>query len=173
MKSRKVLKAAAVALAGAGMLAPHASLMAATSAAPAAVPAAAPAVLDVALAPGGVMQGQVVDAQGQPAAEAPVTVFHEGREVAQTTADAQGNFSIQGLKAGQHVVLSGDHGGLYRMWADQTAPPAANNRVMIVKNGQVARGQGLSGRGGLLMAGVLGGIVAGGVISQDDGRSGS
>jgi hypothetical protein len=177
MKPKKFFQATVCAFSSAGLLMPQSQLLAATpDAPPAQIQPAAPMVLDVALAEGGLLRGQVVDGAGQPVAEAPVAVFYEGKEVAKTTSDADGNFAISSLKGGQHVVISGDHGGLCRMWSTQTAPPSANSRMLIVKSPQLVRGQWLSG-GGLLMLGVLGGIVAGGVISQgssdDNNHSGS
>jgi hypothetical protein len=177
MKPNKFFQATVCAFSSAGLLMPQARLLAATPDAPAHVQPAAPMVLDVALAEGGLFRGQVVDSAGQPVAEAPVAVFYEGKEVAKTTSDADGNFAINSIKCGPHAVISGEHGGLCRMWTAQTAPPSANKRVLIVKGTPQVRGQGLGGGGGLLMLGVLGGIIAGGVISQsssdDNGTSGS
>ena len=172
MISLRLLRTSAVALSGVGLLAPQ-SLLAAQITSPAEVQAASPAVLDIALAEGGVMRGQVVDEQGQGVAEAPISVIYEGKQVAKTVSDAQGRFAVSGLRGGQHVVVSDDHAGLCRVWSAQTAPPSANDRVLIVKGNQTVRGQGLGGRAGLIMIGVLGGIVAGGLISQEHGRSGS
>jgi hypothetical protein len=173
MKSNKFLKAAAFTLSSAGLMLPQSRLQAATADIPAAVQPAAPAVLDVALADGGRMQGQVVDPQGQPVAKTSVAVLHDGKEVALTTTDSEGNFTISGLRSGQHVIVAGDDGKLVRMWSQNTAPPSANSRVMITKGQQIARGQGLLSPTGLMLLG-LGGIVAGGLISQNNSdRSGS
>ena len=173
MKSNKFLRAAAFTLSSAGLMLPQSRLQAATADIPAAVQPAAPAVLDVALANGGVMQGQVIDAQGHPVPMTPIAVLHESKEVAKTTTDADGNFTVSGLRSGQHVIVAGDEGKLVRMWSENTAPPSANSRVMITKGQQIARGQGLFSPTGLMLLG-LGGIVAGGLISQNNSdRSGS
>ena len=173
MKSKKFFQAAAFTLSSAGLLLPQARLQAATADVPASIQSAAPAVLDIALGTGGVMQGQVVDAQGQAVDKASVAVLHEGKEVAKTTTDAEGNFMVGGLRSGQHVIVAGDEGKLVRMWSENTAPPSANSRLMITKGQQIARGQGLFSPTGLMLLG-LGGIVAGGLIAQDNSdRSGS
>lgn len=177
MKSVRFLQAAAVTISSAGLILPQSSVMAA---APQGQPAAraqadsdAPAVLDVTLTNGGVLRGQVVDVQGQPAAEAPVAVYHQGKQIATTKTLADGSFAVSGLRGGTHVVTSGDNGGICRMWAPGSAPPSAQQGIMIVRGGQTARGQGFTSGAGLLMLGALGGIVAGGIISQDSGDNGN
>jgi hypothetical protein len=174
MQTSKFLRAAAFTLSSAGLLVPQ-SVFAAAPAVQSEVQPAAPAVLDVALSQGGVMRGQIVDGQGQPVANAPVALHHGGKEVASTSSDQEGNFAFSGLRGGQHVVVSGEYGGLCRVWTPETAPPSASSSMLLVHGNQTVRGQWFGGRpGGLLMLGVLGGIVAGGLISQgDDNRSGS
>jgi hypothetical protein len=174
MKPIHLLRAAALTLSSAGLLLPQSRVLAATVETPApAVDPAAPMVLDVALAEGGLLLGQVVDPQGQPVADAPVAVLYQGKEVAKTTSDATGNFAVSGLKGGAHVVQSGEHGGICRMWSPQTAPPSANRQVLLVKGSQVARGQGFFSPGGLLMLTGVGLIVAAGVISQENSGNGN
>ena len=178
MKSNKILRAAAVTISSAGLLLPQAQVMAATpqsnhTAKPVA-DAVTPSVMDVTLGEGGMVRGQIVDAQGQPVVDAPVSVLHDGKEVVSTKTLADGSFAVNGLRSGTHVVASGEHGGVYRMWAPNSAPPSARPGIMIVRGGRVARGQGFTSGPGLLMLAGLAGIVTAGVVSQgDDHRSGS
>lgn len=96
---------------------------------------------DVALADGGLLVGQLVDAQGVPLANAPVSIQSGGRELVRTTTDAQGQFAVQGLKGGMLQIAAPGHYQAYRCWAPRTAPPAASNGVLIVANGDLARAQ--------------------------------
>jgi hypothetical protein len=178
MKSTKLFQAAAVTISSAGLIFPSAQVMAAApqeQAAKSQAESAAPAVLDAKLSNGGVLRGQVVDGQGQPVANAPVSVLYEGKEVVSTKTAADGSFAVSGLRGGTHTVVSGDNGGICRLWSTDTAPPSARESVMIVRGGQVVRGQ-LSPTGKVIVLGaIVGGIVAGGVISQGDsnGNGGS
>ncbi|QDV73499.1 carboxypeptidase-like regulatory domain-containing protein [Botrimarina mediterranea] len=101
----------------------------------------APAVADIALSNGGVFVGKVVTAQGAPLAKVAVSLQQAGNEVAKTTTDAEGVFAVQGLRGGLYQVVS--EGGVvsYRLWAENTAPPAANQSALIVTGGDVVNGQ--------------------------------
>lgn len=101
----------------------------------------APVVADIALSEGGVFVGKVVTAQGAPLGNVSVSLQQSGREVATTTSDAEGVFAVQGLRGGLYQVVS--EGGMvsYRLWAPNTAPPAANQSALIVTGGSVINGQ--------------------------------
>ena len=96
---------------------------------------------DVALQPGNVLTGQVVDAQGVSQPHAVVTVANHEAEVARVQADAEGNFSVPGLQGGVYRVASGEQHNIYRVWAPNTAPPVAQKSVMMVVGQDVVRGQ--------------------------------
>ena len=68
----------------------------------------APAILDVELAPGGVLSGQVVDAGGTPLAQVPVSVWRDTTELGRTVSDKEGRFAISGLNGGLHRVVAAD-----------------------------------------------------------------
>ena len=178
MKSNKFFRAAAVAITSAGLILPQSQLLAAApqdsqTTRPVAK-SLTPSVMDVTLTDGGMLRGQIVDAQGQPVADAPVSVLFEGKEVVSTKTVADGSFAVNGLRNGTHVVASGENGGVYRMWSSDSAPPAARPGIMIVRGGRIARGQGFTSRAGLLMVAGLAGIVIAGTVSQgNDHRSGS
>ncbi|MCA9230061.1 MAG: carboxypeptidase regulatory-like domain-containing protein [Planctomycetales bacterium] len=106
----------------------------------AATPATAPR--DVALHEGGVLLGQVVDAQGGSVAGAPVSLYSGGKEVARTESDVAGKFAVSGLQGGVYQVASAQGQDVYRLWNAQTAPPAAQRGMMLVSNPDIVRGQG-------------------------------
>ena len=97
---------------------------------------------DVALTAGGVFSGQVVDAQGRPQADLNVTVCSEKQVVATATTDHDGQFSIRGLQGGLYQVAVDQATKYYRLWAPETAPPAARQSALLVTGGRVVRGQG-------------------------------
>jgi hypothetical protein len=181
MKTFKYIKTAAVALANAGLLLPNSTALAANPAgiADSQATVATPVIQDVAIT-GGVLRGQVTDAQGVGVAKAAVSVWTSGRQVASTRTDADGKFSVANLRGGSYTVAAGNGGGVYRLWAENSAPPQARPGVLIVSRQDTQRAQ--SGGGGMINPttvglGLLGGIVAGGIISQQsssgEGGSGS
>jgi hypothetical protein len=139
----RMLRQAAVGIAGLGLLIPPTSLSAADPQRP--VPATPGAealqITDVALAPGGTLVGQVVDSAGVGVAGAAVTVRHNETVVASTVSTAQGNFAIRGLQGGVFQVSAGQGLGIYRLWAPETAPPAAGKSALIVSDATTVRGQ--------------------------------
>jgi hypothetical protein len=91
-----------------------------------------PAVTDVALADGGLLQGQVVNPQsGVGAANMPVTLRMQDQIVATTTTDAAGRFAVQRLRGGVHQVIAGESQGIYRFWSPGTAPPSAQVNAVV------------------------------------------
>jgi hypothetical protein len=101
----------------------------------------APAVADIALAEGGVFTGKVVNAQGAPLASATVSLQQAGLEIANTVTNEEGVFAVQGVRGGLYQVVS--EGGVvsYRLWAPNTAPPAANQSALIVTGDAILAGQ--------------------------------
>ncbi|TWT94025.1 hypothetical protein Pla108_37360 [Botrimarina colliarenosi] len=104
-------------------------------------PVAVPAIADIALAEGGLFTGKVVNAQGAPLTTSAVSLQQAGNEVASTVTDEQGVFAVQGLRGGLYQVVS--EGGVvsYRLWAPNTAPPAANQSALIVTGDEIVNGQ--------------------------------
>lgn len=98
-------------------------------------------VVDVALRNGGLLVGQVVDPQGMPQANAVVAIRYADREVVRTTTDADGVFAAQGLRGGQYQLTTDGGQSICRLWAVDTAPPAARQTALIVKGDQLVRGQ--------------------------------
>ena len=134
----KQFKELAVALSCVGMLmAPVAT----AATAPVAVRAAAEAPRDVALHQGGKLVGQMLNAQGTAIAGATVSVTTAGKEVARVQTDVAGKFQVAGLKGGVHQVATAGQQDVYRLWAPQTAPPAAQQGLMLVSSTDTVRGQ--------------------------------
>ena len=142
MKGFQFLKRAALSLACAGILVPQVNVQAATpekELQPVTVNASQ--VIDVSLSEGGVVKGQVLDVQGKALDGAAVSIRHGKKEVAKTVTDANGNFAVKNLRAGTHQVVSANGVGVYRFWAENTAPPQARKDVLVVSGHQVVRGQ--------------------------------
>ncbi len=96
---------------------------------------------DVVLQGSGTLIGRVVDAQGKAVAKTPVSLQAGGKEVARVVSDESGRFEAKGLKGGVYHVASTGHQGVYRVWAPNTAPPAAAKGLSIVSRPDVIRGQ--------------------------------
>jgi hypothetical protein len=107
------------------------------------VRAAAPSFspTDVALRPGGVLVGQVVDQQGVAQARTAVSIRYNGQEVVRTTSDDQGVFAAKGLRGGQYQLVSVEGESVCRLWAADTAPPAARPAALVVTGNSLVRGQ--------------------------------
>ncbi len=129
------LKFSVAALSCLGMLLSPTAMVAAPLAAPSPT-----APSDVALGDGGILVGQVVDAQGVAVAMARVTLADHKQEIAQVRADQEGKFSVPGLRGGIYRISSRGQYAMYRLWAPHTAPPVAQQGVVLVV-GDVIRGQ--------------------------------
>jgi hypothetical protein len=99
-------------------------------------------VSDVALTPGGLLRGQVLDAQGVPQRQIKVAVGKTNQQPTYVSTDGTGQFSVQGLSAGVYQVQTSHGSGVYRVWAPRTAPPSAQAGVLVVNHKQVVRGYG-------------------------------
>lgn len=99
-------------------------------------------IRDVALQPGGVLHGQVVDPQGAVCSHAPVRIVRlsDQTPVAITQADDQGHFTIQGLSGGVYRIETPAGASVYRLWASNTAPPSAIASALVVQGDSAMRG---------------------------------
>lgn len=103
---------------------------------------------DVALRDGGLLVGVVVDEAGTRQAGTEVSIQFGGQEIVRTTADENGVFAAQGLRGGQYMVVS-EAGQLpCRLWAPNTAPPSAQEAVVLLTGTDLVRGQFHGGYGG-------------------------
>lgn len=133
---------------------------------------------DVALGPGGLLVGQVVNDQGVAQAGVPIVIQQGQQPVVNTTTDQNGQFYAKGLHGGQHQILAPGTRVAYRFWATNTAPPAAEKTAMVVANTDVVRGQWGYGPGGAwlnwvrahpyITAGVIGAAIAIPLAVADD-----
>jgi len=121
----------AAALACVGMVVPPAAF--------AAEPAAG--ATDIALRQGGLLVGQVVDRQGVPQANRTVSIQYGPHEIVRTVTDQNGTFAAQGLRGGQYQLVTHEGISVCRLWAANTAPPAARPAALVVTGNQVVRGQ--------------------------------
>jgi len=96
---------------------------------------------DVALRSGGLLVGQVVDPQGLAKAGTVVLIRQGEHEVVRTTTDANGVFAAQGLRGGHYQLQTQDGACDCRLWAADTAPPAARPAALVVSGNEVVRGQ--------------------------------
>jgi hypothetical protein len=102
---------------------------------------------DVALRPGGLLVGQVVDAQGAAQGGAVVSIQYGDREVVRTSTDENGVFAAQGLRGGQYQIVTDQGLSVCRLWAPATAPPSAHEAAIVVTGQDVVRGQYWGGGG--------------------------
>jgi hypothetical protein len=104
-------------------------------------PVATAAVADVALRPGGILLGQVVDPQGAAKVGSPVAIEMAGKEIARTTTDENGVFAAQGLRGGVYQIKTTEGTSTCRLWASDTAPPAARPAALVVSGKDLVRAQ--------------------------------
>lgn len=138
------------------------------------------AVQDVSLVNGGILVGQIVNANGQTRANVPVILGQEGKAIATATTNDNGEFAFKGVASGTYHVSAGTKGGVYRVWSEQIAPPAAKSGVMIVNNDEVVRAQLGDWWSSLtpaqkiaILAGIGTAIVVPIIISQNDNNDAS
>jgi hypothetical protein len=131
-------------------------------------------VLDVSLAEGGVLLGQVLDPQGAPQANMPVTIAADGKAIGVARTDVQGYFAFRGLRGGTYGLTAAEGRGLYRAWVAGTAPPGARPGAIVVAGEDLVRGQWGAARFWLTDPWVLTGLglaaiaVPAGIILADD-----
>jgi hypothetical protein len=103
----------------------------------------------------GRLAGRVVDHTGAAVADAEVAIRQGHKDVARVRTDERGTFAVAGLPAGLYEVGSGKTVGQYRLWTEQTAPPAANEQALLVLGQNGARGQNAALRGGQIAVATL------------------
>lgn len=142
MTGIRFVKAAAVCLATLGIVLPQAPALADNSPArPSAKVQKATSLPDVNLTAGGTLSGRVVDHTGKVIEGAQVTLRQDKKELATTVTDKDGIYSFKDLKGGVYGVSSGNTDGIFRVWAENTAPPSAKGHALLVMGENGARGQ--------------------------------
>jgi hypothetical protein len=99
-----------------------------------------PSLVDIALGDSGLLEGQVSDTSGTPLSDRSVVLFHHGIEIARTTTNGQGRFTISGVRGGTHRLVSGENSRFVRTWTKEAAPPAAKSAAALIV-GPAVRGQ--------------------------------
>ena len=143
MTALKGMKSLAIGLACAGMIWPAGAIEAVPPAAPGQSkrPQETAVVQDVGLDGSGRLRGMVVDPSGTPIAHAVIVLQSGDREVGRAETDGLGRLAIGPLRGGTYLLKVGGQGRLVRLWAANTAPPAAKNVVLVVLGGNLVRGQ--------------------------------
>jgi hypothetical protein len=163
MKLMNYLQNLSVGLATCGLLLPTTGVVTAAEK-PVAARQATASVIDVSLIDGGVLQGQVVNPQGQVVANAPVVLTQGKNEVAKATTNQNGQFALKGVKGGVYVVSTDGAVGVVRAWSPRTAPPSSVYGVLLVPQDVTTRaqliGNGNMGLGAIAVLTLVGTVIA-------------
>jgi hypothetical protein len=128
-------------------------------------------LVDVALAGHGRLQGQFLDANGQPITDSTVQL-HNGRAlIAQAKTDAGGHFQFENVQGGVYAVVSPQASTGIRAWAPNTAPPSASQGILLV-GGTAERANLFVNTTGLSLI-VVGGIITTTALVASLNHSGS
>lgn len=98
-------------------------------------------IVDVELAKGGQLTGQVINAKKTSVKKAVVSVRTAKQEVGRSLSDQSGRFSIEKVPPGTFYVVAGTGHGVYRLWKNGTAPKKALKQIKIVSDRTVVRAQ--------------------------------
>lgn len=97
--------------------------------------------LDIELKPTGLLTGTVLDPQGSPLAARQIQLLSGAKPLVTATTNEQGQFAIRGVQPGIYSIATGTDVAVFRVWAPNTAPPAARPQAVLY-SGMVARGLG-------------------------------
>ncbi len=98
-------------------------------------------IRDIRMRDGGLVMIHVLDAAGKALPHRTVTIAHQGHIVATAKSNKGGLIRISGLRAGIHLMASGQSAVPLRLWTADVAPPSANDHTAIVVSQQIVRGQ--------------------------------
>jgi hypothetical protein len=96
---------------------------------------------DVALDVGGQLRGRLVNRSAQPVPGVVVFAVQNGQQVAQSSTDRNGEFTLVGLRGGMVQIASQDAISICRAWAPGTAPPSATQNLLVIQQDVLQRGQ--------------------------------
>jgi len=138
-------------------------------------------VPDVVLNSQGALRGSLIDGEKKPLTKTPVTLKQGGKLVATVETDAQGEYTLLGLKTGVYQLVVQEQTFAVRVWMPAAAPPKAMKQLNMayITDQEVVRAQfGYLDpvNTSLLLLGVAGVIIGGVAISelenlQDDIKS--
>jgi hypothetical protein len=89
----------------------------------------------------GQLTGCVLNVAGQPVSGIPVQVLHGESVIATVASNEDGQFAVEGLRNGAHVIQVGSSVQPVRFWSAHAAPPAAAGQLAIVVDEEIVRGQ--------------------------------
>ena len=117
---------------------------------------------DVSLHENGELRGQVLDQQGRPLALTKVAILQRQELVGYAKTDITGRFVVRNLQPGVYQIQSAAGIKSVRLWAPRTAPPAAQQAVLLVSEGPATRAQIDTRRYGPAIRGAIaGGLLTG------------
>ena len=99
-------------------------------------------VVDVALQENNELHGRVINAEGQ-AVSGSIVVLTDSQNapLVRTVADEDGRFAFSQVPTGTAVLYTEQSQTPVRTWAADTAPPVAQQEVLLHENGPTVRGQ--------------------------------
>lgn len=121
--------------------------------------AAAKKPIDVELQAGGGLTGRLVDGHGQALPATRVFLHNGANIIAESQSDVSGNFRFDALRGGVYQLTTPGSTGVYRLWANQTAPPGSAGAVVVAGQDVVA-GQWSPMKYWLADPLVIGGVIA-------------
>ena len=133
MRINKALQRSMLVLGCVGMIIPRSCLLAQQP--------AESVITDIALNAQSVLQGRVVDAQGQPVSGVNVVMKANETIVVETQTDVSGEFNVNSLRGGFYQLSVNNVSQNVRVWTPNTAPPTATDGLTVTL-GTVQRGQG-------------------------------
>jgi len=118
---------------------------------------------DVSLQANGELRGQILDQQGRPQSQTKVVFLQNQKVMGYAKTDVTGQFVIRGLQPGAYQIQTEVGGKPVRLWAPQTAPPVAQQAVLLVADGDIARAKGdtIDKYGPAIRGAVAGGLLTG------------
>ena len=98
-------------------------------------------IIDVELAKGGTLNGEVINGKNATVTKAVVSVRTAKEEVGRSLSNESGQFSVEKVPAGTFYIVAGTGHGVYRLWKNGTAPKMALKQIRIVSDRTVVRAQ--------------------------------
>lgn len=103
----------------------------------------------------GRLQGQLVDAQGQPVAGEEVALIQEMQLIAKTKTNGEGRFAVSQVRDGKYHLIARNSLAAVHAEDAAVAGPTAQSSVLLVKGQTVVRGQ-IGGPSFMALAAVAG-----------------
>ena len=98
-------------------------------------------IMDLVLAEGDVLRGEVWNSSGHAQIATDVVLWKDADLIGRTLTDADGKFRFEGLPTGLYRIATPDATIACRVWSERVAPPNARQSLLIVTNMYSARGQ--------------------------------